>query len=213
MPGTGNGSGQWVKIGDEKYQLIYSMLSLEKIEAQFGSVAEMQASITDDQGQVTLDRPVVKLLIDIVHAGLLHELDDTPAARRTVATGIRPAELNDIVEAFTRAFTDAFGVLGEQLMAEATGYADARPGRHVGPHPWSLVLLQPSSSGEAGKRGKPDPAPLLALCAAHRGSRRHHPRRAAVTPAARPGVSVATAGVGRAGCWPYPSLNRSRPRV
>jgi hypothetical protein len=124
MPGTGNGSGQWITIGDGKLELIYSMLSLEKIELQFGSVAEMQNMITDDDGQVRLDRPVVKLLIDIIHAGLLHEFDDTPEARRTIATGIRPADLDTIVTAFTTAFTDAFGMLGEQAMAgEVTGLA------------------------------------------------------------------------------------------
>lgn len=117
MPGTGNGSGQWVNIGDDKYELIYSMLSLEKIETQFGSVAEMQNLITDGSGQVMLDRPVVKLLIDIIHAGLLHVFDDNPAGRKTIAAGIRPADLDTIVTAFTLAFTDSFGELGEQAMA------------------------------------------------------------------------------------------------
>jgi hypothetical protein len=122
MPGTGNGSGQWVAIGDDKHELIYSMLSLEKIETQFGSVTEMQAMITDEEGQVTLDRPVVKLLIDIIHAGLLHVFDDNPAGRKAIATGIRPADLDTITTAFTLAFTDAFGELGQQAMAgELTG--------------------------------------------------------------------------------------------
>src|SRR4249919_620516 len=117
MPGTSNESGQWVELGGERHQLIYSMLSLEKIEEQFGSVAEMQNLITDDEGQVVLDRPVVKMLIDIIHAGLLHEFDDTPQARKQIGAGIRPADLDNIVTAFTLAFTDAFGALGEKAMA------------------------------------------------------------------------------------------------
>jgi hypothetical protein len=160
MPGTGNGSGQWVTIGDEKYELIYSMLSLEKIETQFGSVVEMQAMITDETGAVKLDRPVVKLLIDIVHAGLLHEFDDTTAARRTIATGIRPADLNDIVDGFTKAFTDAFGVLGEQAMAgEAPGPTPmAKPNRatrraSASPSP-AGTTSHASSSGGRKKSGK-----------------------------------------------------------
>jgi hypothetical protein len=159
MPGTGNGSGQWVTIGDEKYELIYSMLSLEKIETQFGSVVEMQAMITDETGAVKLDRPVVKLLIDIVHAGLLHEFDDTTAARRMIATGIRPADLNDIVDGFTKAFTDAFGVLGEQAMAgEAPGPTTmAKPNRAArrAASPGSAGTTSPSSSsGVRKKSGK-----------------------------------------------------------
>jgi hypothetical protein len=128
MPGTGNGSGQWITVGEAKYELIYSMLSLEKIETQFGSVVEMQAMITDAEGQVKLDRPVVKLLIDIIHAGLLHEFEDNDTARRVLATGIRPADLDTIVTAFTLAFTDAFGELGERVMAgETSGPVTVRP--------------------------------------------------------------------------------------
>lgn len=118
MPGTANGSGQWITIGDDKHELIYSMLSLEKIELQFGSVAEMQALITNESGEVTMDRPVVKLLTDILHAGLLHVFDDTPEARRAIATALRPAQMEEMVNAFTVAFTDAFGELGEKIMAE-----------------------------------------------------------------------------------------------
>jgi hypothetical protein len=118
MPGTSNGSGQWIEIDGEKYELIYSMLSLEKIEAQFGSVAAMQALITNEAGQVMLDKPVVKMLMDILHAGLLHVFADTPEARRALATSLRPADLEHVVEAFTIAFTDAFGDLGEKVMAE-----------------------------------------------------------------------------------------------
>lgn len=121
MPGTTNGSGQWITVGDTKYELIYSMLSLEKIETQFGSVTEMQAMITDEQGQVKLDRPVVKMLVDILHAGLLHEFADNDEGRRAIATGIRPADLDTIVTAFTHAFTDAFGELGERAMAGEQG--------------------------------------------------------------------------------------------
>lgn len=118
MPGTTSGSDQWIAIGDEKYELVYSMLSLEKIEGQFGSVAGMQAMITNERGEVQLDQPVVRLLIDVLHAGLLHVFDDTPEARRVIATGMRPADLEDIVEAFTAAFTDSFGAMGERVLGE-----------------------------------------------------------------------------------------------
>jgi hypothetical protein len=156
MPGTGNGSGQWITIGDDKRELIYSMLSLEKIELQFGSVAEMQNMITDDDGQVRLDRPVVKLLIDIIHAGLLHEFEDTPEARRTIATGIRPADLDTIVTAFTTAFTDAFGMLGERAMAgEVTGLtAPNRATRRAASRSPAGTTSPSSSSGARKKNGK-----------------------------------------------------------
>lgn len=128
MPGTSNSSGQWVQIGDEKHELIYSMLGLEKIEAQFGSLTAMQELITDGTGEVRLDRPVVTLLIDIIHAGLLHAYDDTPADRRRIASGIPPSALEDIVEAFTHAFTDAFGDIGVKVMAQAPPNRAARRG-------------------------------------------------------------------------------------
>ena len=118
MPGTSNGSGQWITVGEERFELIYSMLSLEKIEEQFGSVTQMQALITDESGEVKMDRPVIKLIVDILHAGLLHVLDDTPEARRMLAAGMKPAQLDEAIEAFTVAFTDAFGELGEKVMAE-----------------------------------------------------------------------------------------------
>jgi hypothetical protein len=157
MPGTTNDSGQWITIGDDKHQLIYSMLSLEKIEAQFGSVAEMQSLITNEEGAVTLDRPVVKLLIDIIHAGLLHDFDDTPAARRQIATGIPPAALDDIVTAFTLAFTDAFGVLGERAMAgEMTGptpIPNRADRRAASPGP-AGTTSRASSSGARKRSGK-----------------------------------------------------------
>ena len=151
MPGTGNGSGQWITIGDGKYELIYTMLSLEKIETQFGSVAEMQNMITNDEGQVMLDRPVVKLLIDIIHAGLLHEFDDHPDARKAIATGIRPADLDTIVEAFTAAFTDAFGELGEKAMAgEMAGPTNRATRRSASRSPAGIT--SPSSSSAARKK-------------------------------------------------------------
>jgi hypothetical protein len=156
MPGTDNGSGQWITIGDDKHQLIYSMLGLEKIEAQFGSVAEMQKMITNESGEVTLDRPVVKLLIDIVHAGLLHDYDDTEAARREIAMGIPPSGLDEIVTAFTLAFTDAFGALGEAAMAgEATGPAGVnRASRRAASRGGAGTTSPPSSSAVRKKSGK-----------------------------------------------------------
>jgi len=154
MPGTGNGSGQWISIGDGKLELIYSMLSLEKIETQFGSVAEMQNMITDDAGQVVLDRPVVKLLIDIIHAGLLHEFDDTPDARKVIATGIRPADLDTIVTAFTVAFTDAFGELGERALAGEMGGPTNRATRRSGSRSPAGTTSPPSLSAARKKSGK-----------------------------------------------------------
>jgi hypothetical protein len=154
MPGTGSGSGQWITIGDDKHELIYSMLSLEKIEAQFGSVAEMQNLITDETGHVTMDRPVVKLLIDIIHAGLLHDFEDGPAGRKAIAVGIRPAELDNIVTAFTHAFTDAFGELGEKAMAgEMAGPTNRAARRSVSPSP-AGTTSPPSSSKDRKKSGK-----------------------------------------------------------
>jgi hypothetical protein len=157
MPGTEAGSGQWITIGDDKHELIYTMLSLEKIEAQFGSVAEMQSMITNEEGAVTLDRPVVKLLIDIVHAGLLHEYADTPEARRTIATGIPPSRLDEIVTAFTVAFTDAFGALGEQALAgEVPGPTPIknRADRRAGSRSSAGTTSPASSSGGRKKSGK-----------------------------------------------------------
>jgi hypothetical protein len=160
MPGTSNGSGQWIEIGGEKYELIYSMLSLEKIEEQFGSVADMQAMITNDQGQVQLDKPVVRMLMDILHAGLLHIFEDTPAARRQIATAMRPADLEDVVEAFTVAFTDAFGELGEKVLAEdgESVTPQLRPMNRAARRAQSPsangITSPPSSSGAHKKSGK-----------------------------------------------------------
>ena len=154
MPGTGSGSGQWITVGDDKHELIYSMLSLEKIETQFGSVAEMQNLITDDQGQVMLDRPVVKLLIDIIHAGLLHVFEDNAAGRKAIATGIRPADLDAIVTAFTLAFTDSFGELGEKAMAgELAGPTNRATRRSASRSPAGTTSPR-SSSAARKKSGK-----------------------------------------------------------
>jgi hypothetical protein len=133
LPGTANSSGQWITVGDERHQLIYSMLSLEKIELQFGSLSEMQDMITDDDGIVRLDRPVVKLLIDVLHAGLLHDYDDTPADRRRIAAGIPPSALEESVEAFTAAFTDAFGELGERALKGEVPGPNRAARRHGSP--------------------------------------------------------------------------------
>ena len=160
MPGTSNGSGQWIEINGEKYELIYSMLSLEKIEAQFGSVAEMQALITNDEGQVMLDRPVVKMLMDILHAGLLHVFEDTAEARKALATALRPADLESVVNAFTIAFTDAFGELGDKVMAEGGESVTPqlrpanRAARRAGSPSPNGITLQPSSSVGRKKSGK-----------------------------------------------------------
>jgi len=155
MPGTNNSSGQWITIGDDKHELVYSMLSLEKIELQFGSVTEMQNLITDDHGQVMLDRPVVKMLIDIIHAGLLHIFADNNEGRRAVAMALRPSQLEEVVEAYTRAFTDAFGELGEKAMAgEATGLVANRADRRAeSPSPNGTTSLS-SSSVVRKKSGK-----------------------------------------------------------
>ncbi len=155
MPGTSSTSGERIRIGDEDQELIYSMLSLEKIEEQFGSVAEMQNLITDDKGQVKLDRPVIKLLIDIIHAGLLHVYDDTPAARRVIASSMKPSELENMVDVFTKAFTDAFGELGEKAMAgEMDGPTTNRATRRSASHsPNGTTSLQLSSGGRK-KSGK-----------------------------------------------------------
>jgi hypothetical protein len=109
------------------------MLSLEKIELQFGSLAEMQAMITNADGQVMLNRPVVKLVIDVIHSGLLHVFDDTPDARRTIASGIPPSELENVIEAFTAAFTDAFGELGEKAAASGQTTVTNRAARRASP--------------------------------------------------------------------------------
>lgn len=154
MPGTSNTSGERIRIGDEDQELIYSMLSLEKIEEQFGSVAEMQNLITDDEGQVKLDRPVIKLLIDIIHAGLLHVYDDTPAARRLIASSMKPSELENMVDVFTRAFTDAFGELGEKAMAGEMGGPTNRAERRSASHSPNGITSLPSSSGGRKKSGK-----------------------------------------------------------
>lgn len=154
MPGTTNDSGQWIKIGDEQYELIYSMLSLEKIEEQFGSVAEMQNLITDEKGQVMLDRPVVKLLIDIIHAGLLHVFEDSPAGRREVAAALRPSQLEEIVDAFTKAFTDAFGELGEKAMAGEVGSPTNRAARRAASHSPNGTTSPSLSSVGHKKNGK-----------------------------------------------------------
>jgi len=154
MPGTSNESGQWIELGGEKHQLIYSMLSLEKIENQFGSVAEMQNLITDEEGQVVLDRPVVKMLIDIIHAGLLHEFEDNPQARKQIGAGIRPAELDNIVTAFTLAFTDAFGELGEKAMAGEMAGPTNRAARRSTSHSPNGTTSPPSSSTGRKKSGK-----------------------------------------------------------
>jgi hypothetical protein len=155
MPGTSNTSGERIRIGDDEHELIYSMLSLEKIEEQFGSVAEMQNLITDEKGQVVLDRPVIKLLIDIIHAGLLHVYDDTPAARRVIAASMMPSQLDTMVEVFTAAFTDAFGELGEKAMAgelERT-VPNRAERRSASPSPNGITSL-PSSSVARKKSGK-----------------------------------------------------------
>jgi hypothetical protein len=114
---TANTSGQWIAVGEERYELIYSMLSLEKIEKQFGSLAQMQDSITDERGEIRMDRPVISLLIDILHAGLLHTFPDSPEGRRLIASGIGPHQFEDVIAAFTIAFTDAFGDMGAKVMA------------------------------------------------------------------------------------------------
>jgi len=160
MPGTTNGSGQWIEISGEKYELIYSMLSLEKIEAQFGSVAEMQALITNEKGEIMLDRPVVKMLMDILHAGLLHVFADTDEARKTLASSLRPADLDTVVEAFTIAFTDSFGELGEKVMAEGGDSITPqlrptnRAARRASSPSENGITLQPLSSGARKKSGK-----------------------------------------------------------
>jgi hypothetical protein len=114
---TANSSGQWIAVGPDQHELIYSMLSLEKIEKQFGSLAAMQDLITDESGVVRMDRPVISLLIDILHAGLLHDFPDSPDGRRTIAMGIGPDQLEQVVLAFTIAFTDSFGDMGARVMA------------------------------------------------------------------------------------------------
>jgi len=153
LPGTANSSGQWITVGDEKHQLIYSMLSLEKIEIQFGSLGEMQDMITDDNGVVRLDRPVVRLLIDVLHAGLLHDYDDTPADRRRIASGIPPAALEEAVEAFTAAFTDAFGDLGERALRGEVQGPNRATRRHGSPGA-NGTTARPSHSVVPKKSGK-----------------------------------------------------------
>jgi hypothetical protein len=156
MSDTTNSSGEWIEIGDQRHELIYSMLSLEKIEEQFGSVAQMQGMITDDAGQVKLDRPVVKLLVDILHAGLLHVYDDTPLARKAIAMAMRPADLERIVEAFTKAFTASFGEMGEKAMeGEAPGLTVLnREERRAASHSTNGTTSLPSSSVARKKSGK-----------------------------------------------------------
>jgi hypothetical protein len=147
MTATSNASGEWVEVGGDQHELIYSMLSLEKIELQFGSLADMQNAITDEDGTVRMDKPVVTLLIDIVHAGLLHVYDDSPAARRQIASGIPPAALDTIVDSFTRAFTKSFGDMGKEAMAAVPNRADRRQGS-----PGTNGTTSPRSSSSAVKK-------------------------------------------------------------
>jgi hypothetical protein len=109
MSSVAGNDGQSVSIGGQPYVLQYSMASLEKIEKQFGSLGEMQAALTDDRGEIRLDRPVVTVLIDIIHAGLLDDFPDTPEGRDAVARGFAPSDMEKMVDAMTLAFGGAFG--------------------------------------------------------------------------------------------------------
>jgi hypothetical protein len=149
---TSNTSGQWIEVGDQRYELIYSMLSLEKIEKQFGSLAQMQDSITDERGEIRMDRPVISLLIDILHAGLLHTFPDSPEGRRLIASGIGPHQFEDVIAAFTIAFTDAFGDMGAKVMAGEV----LRPNR--ADRRAAITVNLPASPGVNGTTSRPSPS-------------------------------------------------------
>lgn len=139
--------GELVKIAGTKRYLRYSMLSLEKIEKQFGSIAEMQAMISGPNGEVRLDRPVIGTLIDVIHAGLLDDYPDTPDGRSELASGFDPAEMAEVVEAMTRAFADSFG----EAPTKPQGNRAARRARSPGA---SGTTPPPSRSDAPKKSGK-----------------------------------------------------------
>ena len=122
------------------------MESLEKIELQFGSIGAMQELLTGDTGEIRVDRPVIGLLIDVVHAGLLHHFPNTPEARSELARGFAPSEMERAVEAMTVAFGDSFGpLLGKVPTNRAT--------RRGSPGPSGTTLPRSSSAGRR-KTGK-----------------------------------------------------------
>lgn len=126
---AGNDVGHTIMIDGQPHTLRYSMASLEKIELQFGSIGEMQKLLTDGRGEIRMDRPVIGLLIDIVHAGLLHDFPNTPEQRNLVAGGFSPGDMGTAVEAMTLAFGDSFG----DLLGKATpvpNRADRRAESH-----------------------------------------------------------------------------------
>ena len=147
MPSTTNVRGEPVTINGLTCYLRYSMLSLEKIEQQFGSISAMRDQLTDDKGRVRLDRPVIGPLIDVLHAGLLDNYPDTPAERTRLAGELDPTELQNLTEAMGKAFTESFGDLPVNP-PEALNRAERRsPGRNG-------TTSQRSSSGAGKKSGK-----------------------------------------------------------
>jgi hypothetical protein len=142
---TGNDS-QFVTIGGTQYSFRYSMQSLEKIELQFGSIGEMQKLLTDGTGEIRMDRPVIGLLIDIVHAGLLDHFPNTPEGRTQVASGFEPQDMPAAVEAMTVAFGASFGDLLGKAPTPNRAARRASPGA-------SGTTPRPSRSGGPRRTG------------------------------------------------------------
>jgi hypothetical protein len=122
-------------LSGQRVSLRYSMLSLRRLEHRFGSLGGISAELKAAQegaqraadGEVGVSSPVFTILTDTLAPGLLHVKvrDDAQRVMRLGECGdalmeqLDPARLQQYVEAFATALSQAFGTQGEAVAKAA----------------------------------------------------------------------------------------------
>lgn len=138
-------------LSGQNVKLRYSMLSLRRLEARFGSLvgisAELNAAQTamkdaQDNDALGMRGPVFTILSDAIACGLVHVKLRDPETQRIVRLGdatellmeqLDPGQLQPYLDAFARALGQSFGTLGKEIAAQLQTAAN-----------------QPSSLGDTG---------------------------------------------------------------
>lgn len=121
-------SGQTVRVR-------YSMLSLRRLEARFGSLVGISAELNTAQAAmkeaqehdtVGMQGPIFTILSDAIACGLVDTRVVHPDTGRTIKLGddsdllmsqLDPSRLQEYLDAFARALAQAFGTLGKEIAA------------------------------------------------------------------------------------------------
>lgn len=123
-------------LSGQSVNVRYSMLSLRRLEARFGSLVGISAELNSaqremdeakDKDKLDARGPVFTILSDAIACGLVHVKLRDPDTQRVVRLGdatdllmeqLDPGQLQPYLDSFAKALGQAFGTLGKEIAAQ-----------------------------------------------------------------------------------------------